>query len=150
MFRSHELSQADAAVSYPLVSCRYPGLSLTRWVEFVGDTVGRGNHAHLVGLVDQRGRIHAIFGYRLESDGAPRRLLITHIATFRLAGNEIYRAFDRAVEQIARENGCREIAVRAWGGTQPGDGPTTAAEDVASGHRLLTMEGAAPAHQLSS
>lgn len=146
MFRFHELSQADAAVSFPLVSCRYPGLSLTRWADFVGDPLGRGNCARLVGLVDQRGRIHAIFGYKLETDAAAPRLQITHIATFRLAGNEIYRAFDKAVEEIARENGCREIAVQAWGGTQPGDGPPSVAEDVAVGHRLLSMEGMGQPH----
>lgn len=142
MFRLHELTEADAAVSFPLVSCRYPGLSLSRWADFVGDPLRRSSCAHLAGLVDQRGRIHAIFGYGLESQGPSPRLRITHIATFRLAGNEIYRAFDKAVENIARESNCREISVTSWGGMEPGDGPMTAPEDVATGHRLLTMEGA--------
>ncbi len=139
MFTPQELNASDAAVSWPLVSCRYPGLSLPRWSDFVRDRKRRGPCERLIGLIDTRGRIHAIFGYALER---PSELHVTHIATFRLAGNAIYRAFDRTIERLARENDCREISIASWMGIEPGDGPVVASEDVATGRRILSIEGA--------
>lgn len=139
MFTPQELNASDAALSWPLVSCRYPGLTLPRWAEFVRDQNRRGSCARLIGLIDTRGRIHAIFGYALER---PRELQVTHIATFRLAGNAIYRAFDRTIERLARENDCREISIVPWTGIEPGDGPVILSEDVAVGRRILSMDGA--------
>jgi hypothetical protein len=147
MFKTQELKTTDAAMSYALVSCRYPGLSLPRWTEFVRTPALRGACARLTGLVDAKGRIHALFGYEVEraADADPV-LHITHIATFRLAGNAIYRAFDSAVEQIARDSGCREVTIVPWGGVDPDDGPVIAPEDIAPGRRVLSMEPAVEPH----
>jgi hypothetical protein len=97
--------------------------------------------------VDAKGRFHAVFGCEITTaTGAGAVLHVAHIATFRLAGNAIYRAFDGAVEQIARENGCREVTIVPWGGVDPEDGPTVAPEDVPPGRRVLSMEPAVEPH----
>lgn len=147
MFNTKSLAVTDAAMSFPLVSCRYPGISLQRWSEFVAAQARRGAAARLAGLVDAKGRLHAIFGYEVEPSarGAPV-LRVTHIATFRLAGNAIYRAFDHAIEQIARENACREVTVVSWGGVDPDDGPAITPEDVPAGRRVLSIEPAFEPH----
>ena len=141
MFNAQQLNASDAALAYPLVSCRYPGLSLPRWTKFVRTSTRRRAGARLTGLVDAKGGYHALFRYDIEAGAGANPLLhVAHIATFRLAGNAIYRAFDHAVEQIARENGCREVTIVPWGGVDPDDGPAVAPEDIPAGRRMLSME----------
>lgn len=140
MFTARILGRDDAPIAWPLAACRYPGLSLPRWTDFVCRADLRGPCETLVGLTDTRGRIHALFGYEIvaASDGA-RHLHITHIATFRLAGNAIYSSFDAAIERIAVQNGCVEIVVEGWRSIGEQDGPLQAPEDVAPGRRILSI-----------
>ena len=147
MFKTKEVTAADAALSFPLVSCRYPGLTLQRWTAFVCAQAKRGATARLTALVDSKGRIHALFSHQVvRAQGAGPALNVSHIATFRLAGNAIYRAFDHAIEQIAFDNGCREVAIVSWGGADPEDGPALTPEDVPPGRRLLSIEPAFEPH----
>ena len=145
MFKIRELKASDANRSYPLVSFRYPGISLERWAGFVTDPARRGACGTLICLVDSRDSVHAVFAYGLERSATNENLLhVEHIATFRLAGDAIYRAFDEAVEKIAHEWKCREICVVPWSGVDPQEGPPVAPEDVALGRRILSI---APASQ---
>ncbi|MDE2361572.1 MAG: hypothetical protein KGM42_02755 [Hyphomicrobiales bacterium] len=124
LFSLHELNASDAGVAYPLVACRFPDLSLARWAEFVNSPQRRANCGRLISLLDSRGHIHALFCYALGSPPAHAgRLHITHIASFRLAGDEIGRAIHEAIGTIARQNDCYEVVMSTWEGESAGRKP---------------------------
>ena len=115
IFTAKPLGIADAAVAYPLVACSYPQLSLQRWADYVERTATRQIPERLVAMVDGRGRHHAIFAYRVGvAQAAAGRLRVSHIATFQLAGNAIYRAFHDALDRLAHEHNCREVVINTW------------------------------------
>lgn len=114
MFTAKNLGIADAAVAYPLVACSYPHLSQQRWSEYVERSATGAIPERLVGMVDGRGRYHAIFAYRVGAQAAAGRLRVSHIATFQLAGNAIFKAFHHALDTLARENNCREVVINPW------------------------------------
>jgi hypothetical protein len=121
MFTAKILGIAEAAVTYPLVACSYPHVSLQGWTDYVA-RCARGDVAErVVGMVDARGRYHAVFAYRVgPAKAAFPPLQVSQIATFRLAGNAIQRAVQDTQDRLARENNCRDVIVSPWALSDPG------------------------------
>ncbi|MFV0279923.1 MAG: hypothetical protein ACK5JM_04070 [Rhodoblastus sp.] len=116
MFVARGLVAAEAHLAYPLVSCRYPTLSLALWQNYVRNAESEKAPEKLICLIDQRDRRHAVFAYGVDRS-QPRPLLrVSHIATFQLIGDVVQRALMRTFEIIATENGCREVAIETWAG----------------------------------
>lgn len=139
MFVARGLTAAEAHLAYPLVSCRYPTLSLALWTNYVRTAECENAPETLICLVDQRDRRHAIFAYGVDRSQARTLLRVTHIATFQLIGDAIHRALHQTLERIAAENGCREVVIEVWRGC----------DNVASAHasclqgragRVLTLD----------
>jgi len=140
MFTARGLTAAEAHLAYPLVSCRYPTLSLALWTSYVSSLERADAPERLMCLIDHRDRRHAIFAYGVDRSQADRRILrVAHIATFQLIGDAIHRALHGTLDTIAAEHGCRETIIEAW----------TGCDDVASvspacmhGHagRVLTLD----------
>ncbi len=116
MFVARGLIAAEAHLAYPLVSCRYPALSLALWTNYVRKAEDENAPQRLICLVDQRERRHAIFAYGVDRSQARARLRVAHIATFQLIGDAIHRALHQTLDQIAAEHGCREVVVEVWTG----------------------------------
>lgn len=116
MFEARGVTAADAHLAYPLVSCRYPTLSLTLWTNYVRAAETGDVQERLICLVDRRDRRHAVFGYGVDRSQPPPRLRIAHIATFQLIGDMIHRALHQTLEDLAAEHGCRETVVEPWTG----------------------------------
>ena len=116
MFVARGLTAAEAHLAYPLVSCRYPTLSLALWTDYVRRAEAGEMPETLICLIDQRDRRHAIFAYGVDRSQACARLRVAHIATFQLIGDAIHRALHRTLEDIAGENGCREVMIETWSG----------------------------------
>jgi hypothetical protein len=115
MFTATILENADAAVTYPLVACSYPHLPLQRWSNYVRGCASGEIEERLVGMLDARGRYHAIFGYRVDAaQDAAGPLRVSHIATFQLAGNAIFQAVHETLGRLAREHNCPEVIIRPW------------------------------------
>ena len=140
MFTARGLTAAEAHLAYPLVSCRYPSLSLAFWTSYVRSAEGPDAAERLICLIDRRDRRHAIFAYGVDRSQAERAILrVAHIATFQLIGDAIHRALHETLEKLAAELGCRETMIETW----------TGFKDVASvprsclpGHasRVLTLD----------
>lgn len=141
MFTAKSLLAADARVAYPLVACRYPGLTLDQWTAFVRRSEKDSDADRLLALVDSRGRHHAVFGYRVvrAPDGAAR-LEVSRIALFQLAGTAIDRAFDSTLDTLARDHHCRDVAVDPL---PPIDDRAKAARHTEPHHAMLSIEPAA-------
>lgn len=116
MFVARGLIAAEAHLAYPLVSCRYPALSLALWTNYVRRAEDENAPERLICLVDQRDRRHAIFAYGVDRSQARARLRVAHIATFQLIGDAIHRALHSTLERIAVENDCRETLIEVWTG----------------------------------
>jgi hypothetical protein len=114
MFRTANLDTRQAHTAYPLVACNYPALSLQSWTEFVRRAESGKCDNRLMGLIDARGLHHSIFGWRVAEKFKEHFLKVTHIATFQLAGDAVHRALYAALEQLARENGCRKVIIDPW------------------------------------
>ena len=151
MFTAKILGGGDAHVAYPLVACRYPDLSLPRWVDFAQRCEGKDATDRLMALVDTRGRFHGIFAWRVEgATKSPALLRVSHIATFQLAGNAVHRSFHAALDVIAQEHGCRETVIDPWSPpadlrciSRPGE------PDVQGGHVLSIAPAAETSHTLN-
>ncbi|HMN72143.1 MAG TPA: hypothetical protein PKA55_09790 [Rhodoblastus sp.] len=116
MFMARGLTAAEAHLAYPLVSCRYPTLSLALWTNYVRAAERADAAERLICLIDRRDRRHAIFAYGVDRSQPHARLRVAHIATFQLIGDLIHRALHQTLEQIAAEHGCREVVVETWRG----------------------------------
>ena len=116
MFIARGVTTAEAHLAYPLVSCRYPTLSLALWTNYVRKAECENAPETLSCLVDQRDRRHAVFAYGVDRSQARTRLRVTHIATFQLIGDAIHRALHSTLERIAEEHGCREVVIEMWKG----------------------------------
>lgn len=113
IFTARPLRLGEHTLVFPLVSFRYPHLSLDYWEEFVtGMARVHGGDDHLMAIVDSRGHFHAVFAYWVEpSLNGVGRLRIVHIASASLVGDATNRAFHAAIDKIARENGCTEVVI---------------------------------------
>lgn len=116
MFVARGLIAAEAHLAYPLVSCRYPTLSLALWTNYVRRAEAGDAPESLVCLVDRRDRRHAVFGYGVDRSQPRTRLRVAHIATFQLIGDAIHRALHETLEGLATEHDCREVVIEIWKG----------------------------------
>jgi len=116
MFVARGISESDAHLAFPLVSCRYPTLSLALWTNYVGAAERAEAGERLVCLIDRRDRRHAVFAYCVDRSQPSTRLRVAHIATFQLIGDLIHRALHGTLERLAAEHDCREVVVEAWKG----------------------------------
>lgn len=139
MFTARGLTAADAHLAYPLVSCRYPALSLAFWTDYVRAAESGDAAERLICLIDQRDRRHAIFAYGVDRSQAQSRLRVAHIATFQLVGDLIHRALHETLEQLAAQHGCRELVIETWRGCDDvADVRKRGAPDRAN--RVLTLD----------
>ncbi|MCC2100929.1 MAG: hypothetical protein KDJ20_01850 [Hyphomicrobiales bacterium] len=140
MFMARGLTAAEAHLAYPLVSCRYPTLSLALWTNYVSTAERENAPQRLICLVDQRDRRHAILAYGVDRSQPGRtRLRIAHIATFQLIGDAIHRALHRTIEEIATMHDCREVYVEAWTGCDDVASVSKACLSKQAG-RVLTLD----------
>ncbi len=116
MFTARGLKAAEAHLAYPLVSCRYPTLSLGLWTNYVRAAERDDAAERLICLVDRRDRRHAIFAYGVDRSQHRGMLRVAHIATFQLVGDAIHRALHQTLEDIARAHDCREVVIETWTG----------------------------------
>ena len=139
MFTARGLTAAEAHLAYPLVSCRYPTLSLALWTSYVSSLERADAPERLMCLIDHQNRRHAIFAYGVDRSQPRTRLRVTHIATFQLIGDAIHRALHQTLERIAAENGCREVVIETWKGC---DNVATVPRSCLNGQagRVLTLD----------
>lgn len=141
MFQARALRSDDARVAYPLVACRYPAVTLPRWLEYVEVAQHRGSADSLVCLVDARDRYHAIFVYRVVASAtSANRLLVAHIAIFQLIGDAIHRALHAALEDLAQRHACREVVIEPWAAVGGLDGQPRAGFAKRPASQLLTID----------
>ena len=140
MFTARGLIAAEAHLAYPLVSCRYPSLSLALWTNYVRDAEHESAREKLLCLIDRRDRRHAILAYGVDRSQPERaRLRIAHIATFQLIGDAIHHALHRTIERLASDHACREVNVESWTGC---DDVASVRESCLHSHagRVLTLD----------
>ena len=86
MFTARGLIAAEAHLAYPLVSCRYPSLSLALWTNYVRDAEHESAREKLLCLIDRRDRRHAILAYGVDRSQPERaRLRIAQVNGFQLS-----------------------------------------------------------------
>ncbi len=102
---ARRLDAQAAIAAFPLVSLRYPELTLTRWRLFVRRSVRRSDGRHgLIGIVDARGTVLAVLSYRFALDVTAKPLLrVSDIVTGRLPGAPLRRLAMQAAVDLARE-----------------------------------------------
>ena len=140
MFEARGVTGAEAHLAYPLVSCRYPSLSLALWTSYVRAAERRNAPERVMCLIDGRDRRHAIFAYGVDRSQPQRAILrVAHIATFQLIGDVIHRALHGTLETIAADNGCRETIVETWTGC---DDVASVSRSCVQAHagRVLTLD----------
>lgn len=118
IFTARPLRAHERKLVFPLVSFRYPAITVKHWTDFTARVERAYSGAdHLMAIVDSRGHFHAIFAYCVEPCliGAAR-LRVVHIASASLVGEAINRAFHAALEKLAREHDCGDILIEVEGG----------------------------------
>lgn len=143
MFTARALRSSEAHMAFPLVSCRYPAITLEKWTSYVRQAESAEGADRLVCLVDRRDRHHAIFSYGVsDAPKAIKRMRVAHIATFQLIGDAIHLALHDALDRLAQTHGCREVIVEPWTPLGASGAPLVRSFAPARAGRVLTLDGA--------
>lgn len=107
------MAYRDARAAYALVSLHDSSISLGQWLQFARRSCTHPQRrAGLIGVRDRRGVIHALFGYRVDSDmHAGKKLCLSNLVIAKMPGSMIDEAVIAGANELAAQLGCRTVTV---------------------------------------
>ena len=129
-YSASRIGADDADLAFPLLSLRYPDLSLQGWRKTVRRlTRMPREHGGLVMVRDLRGRVFAVFAYRSGGTLDGRNVLrVSDVLMGRLPGDLLPSAVVAAATQLAGDRGPPPVAIEyadartagaCWSGRRP-------------------------------
>jgi hypothetical protein len=114
---------AEVRLAYPVVQLKFPGVTLSQWLDFARMAARPANKkSGLVAVRDSRKQIHAVFRYRIEKDLQFQVVLkISNLIIARLPGRGLGAAVIEIVDALARESRCQAVSLELTGENEHGE-----------------------------
>jgi hypothetical protein len=112
-FQAHPMDWRHASAAYPLVYLHDASITTDQWLRFVQNRCRpASDRTGLVAIRDRRDIVHALFGYRIDSDLHIRnRLCITDLIVAHLPGSQIDAAIIASAENVSAQFDCQIITI---------------------------------------
>lgn len=107
------ITYRDARSAYPLISMYDASISLEEWLRFARRRCSHPEGQRgLIGIRDNRGTIHAVFGYRVDIDmRTHKRLCLSNLVMAQMPGIMIDEAVLASASELAAQHGCATVTL---------------------------------------